>query len=33
MYKLMNDTCVWMDVAKDPQQQVMLEVMKELGAV
>ncbi len=30
MFKMLNDTCVWMDVAKDPQQQVMLEVMKEL---
>ena len=30
MFKLLNDTCVWIDVARDPQQQIMLEVMKEL---
>jgi len=27
MFKLLNDTCVWIDVAKDPQQQIMLEVL------
>lgn len=30
MLKLLNDTCVWMDVAKDPQQQVMLDVLRQL---
>src|SRR4051812_39704997 len=29
MFKLLNDTCVWLDVAKDPEQQVMLEVLME----
>jgi PIN domain len=30
MFKLMNDTCVWLDVAKDPQQQVMLDALRQL---
>lgn len=30
MLKLLCDTCVWMDVAKDPQQQVLLTAVDEL---
>jgi hypothetical protein len=36
MLKLLNDTCVWFDIAKDQQQQATLGVLEELvrqGAV
>jgi hypothetical protein len=30
MFKMLVDTCVWLDLAKDPQQQVLLSVIEEL---
>jgi hypothetical protein len=30
MFKLLVDTCVWMDAAKDPRQQTLLQVLDEL---
>ena len=31
MHKLMADTCVWMDLAKEPQQRPMLHVLIQLA--
>jgi hypothetical protein len=30
MHKILVDTCVWLDIAKDPEQQTMLTVIEEL---
>jgi hypothetical protein len=30
MFKILVDTCVWMDMAKEPQQQLLLSVLEEL---
>ena len=30
MFKILADTCVWLDMAKEPQQQLLLSVLEEL---
>jgi predicted nucleic acid-binding protein len=30
MHKILVDTCVWLDIAKDPEQQALLNVIEEL---
>ena len=30
MLKILADTCVWLDMAKEPQQQLLLSVLEEL---
>ena len=30
MFNIMADTCVWLDMAKEPQQQLLLSVIEEL---
>ena len=33
MHKILVDTCVWLDMAKDPEQQALLNVVEELMAM